>query len=211
LNREKRRRHGPEHVAVEDPEHIFRQLRKRIAEELQKPNLKVKASSNIELAIGTFAPSELITDFCMSDYPFIGSRYVSVTDGHVYIVAGSTNAGAAIMCYRLGFLQSNFNSRGGLAVAVTEDAWMESKMIIFSLYHADFKYQQGELECADDGGAQRRSYPFKKAKAFWFYLKNRYSAFRICDAGFRVAIRATNRVQHRINELRTAIPKRGRK
>lgn len=198
MNREERRRNGLHRAGVEDNEYVFRQLRKRIAEELQKPDLQVKAGSNLELAIGTFAPSELITDFCISDYPFIGSRFVSVTDGHVYIVAGSTRQGTEIMAYRLGFLQSNFTSRGGIGVAITEEGWMGATMILFSLYYADFEFEQGTLHKVNDNVSKRKSYPIKKAKAYWFHLKTRFRTVRICDHLYRAVMLGIKRFSLRL-------------
>lgn len=154
---------------------IFMQIRKRMAEKLADPSLKGNtAVSPLEAAIGTFAPSEYLDGFVMSDYPFIGSRYISVLDGHVYIVAGSTDDGMLVMAYRLGFLQSSFTHRGGIAVGISEDAWMNGIMIMYSLEHASFKMLEGKLEDINGEFGSRRSFPLKKMKAFFAYLKRTY-------------------------------------
>lgn len=156
----------------DDSQQIFHKVRARIAEALQRPGLKVRSASSLEMAIGTFAPSELILDFAMSDYPFIGSRYVSIADGSVYIVAGSTEGGHQIMAYRLGFLQSCLSHRGGIAVGISEDGWMEANMIMFSLHYVDFQEANGQIGDFDPDLTRRTTYPQKKAKAYWYFMKS---------------------------------------
>jgi hypothetical protein len=160
---------------AQNKDEIFMRIRKRMAERLADPGLKGREHvSPLEAAIGTFAPSEYLAGFVMSDYPFIGSRYLSVVDGHVYIVAGATDDGQQVMAYRLGFVQSNFTHRGGIAVGITEDAWMDSLMIMFSLEHAAFNMVAGQLEEINSEYTSRRTFPIKKAKAFFAYLKKEY-------------------------------------
>lgn len=150
------------------PVDIFLLLRKRIAEALREDGIEVNEGvSSLQLAIGTFAPSEVLKRFQVSDFPFIGSRYVSVRDGHVYIVAGATDEGSEVMAYRMGFFRSMFTYRGGLAVGITEDGWMKSCMVMFSLNHASFeRNMEGELTGIDDEVPTRRSYPLKKLKTY---------------------------------------------
>ena len=161
----------PEH----GPLHIFLLLRARIAEALRADGLKVRPNlSSLALAIGTFAPSEIMEGFPISDYPFIGARYVSLRDGHVYIVAGPTDDGLQVMAYRLGWWRSNLSVRGGIAVGITEDAWMDSVMVMFSLTHAGFQLSGvGELAGVFDDAATRRSYPVKKLHAYLAHLWRR--------------------------------------
>lgn len=158
------------------PADIFLMLRKRIAEALREDGIEVnEGASQLELAIGTFAPSEVLKRFQISDFPFIGSRYMSIRDGHVYIVYGATDKGDQVMAYRLGFMRSIFTHRGGMAVAITEDAWMDSRMVMFSLNHASFQFgADGTLDGVDDEAPTRRSYPIKKLKAYWESLKRRF-------------------------------------
>lgn len=156
------------------PADIFLLLRKRIAEALRADGIEVNTGvSSLQLAIGTFAPSEVLKGFQVSDFPFIGSRYVSIDDGHVYIVAGATDAGDQVMAYRLGFFRSIFTHRGGMAVGVTEDAWMRSCMVMFSLNHASFGWKDGELAGVNDEEPTRRSFPVKKMKAYLESWKRR--------------------------------------
>lgn len=158
------------------PADIFLLLRKRIAEALREDGIEVQEGvSSLQLAIGTFAPSEVLKRFYVSDFPFIGSRYVSVRDGHVYIVAGATDDGLAVMAYRLGFFRSILTHRGGIAVGISEDAWMERCMVMFSLNHASFGMDAaGELVGIDDEVQTRRTYPLKKMKAYWESWKRRF-------------------------------------
>lgn len=160
------------------PPDIFLVLRKRIAESLRADGIEVQENvSPLALAIGTFAPSEVLKGFVVSDFPFIGSRYVSIRDGHVYIVAGATDDGGEVMAYRLSFFRSIFTHRGGIAVGVSEDGWMKSGMVMFSLNHASFDQNRvGELIGIDDERATRRSYPIKKLKAYMESWKRRWCA-----------------------------------
>lgn len=157
------------------PADIFLLLRKRIAEALREDGIEVNEGvSSLQLAIGTFAPSEVLKRFQVSDFPFIGSRYVSVRDGHVYIVAGATEEGDQVLAYRQGFIRSMFTHRGGMAVAISEDGWMSSCMVMFSLNHASFERNAvGELTSIDDEVTTRRTYPIKKLKAYLESWKTR--------------------------------------
>lgn len=158
-----------------DRQVIFNLLRKRIAEELKVDGLDVKQVSQLELAIGTFVPSEVVKGFRISDYPFIGARYVSLRDGHVYIVAGATDDGLQIMAYRLGFLQSALTLKGGQAVGITEDGWMDSGMILYSLEHAHFAMKAGVIQGVDESRVTRRTYPIKKWKVYWQFLRRGFT------------------------------------
>lgn len=156
---------------------IFLLLRKRIAEALREDGIEVNSGvSSLQLAIGTFAPSEVLKRFQVSDFPFIGSRYVSVRDGHVYIVAGATDEGDQVLAYRIGFFRSMFTHRGGIAVGISEDGWMGSCMVMFSLNHANFDWNRaGELVGIDDEAPTRRSYPIKKLKAYLECWRRKFS------------------------------------
>lgn len=156
---------------------IFAILRGQIAEALQSPDLKIKQASSLELAIGTFAPSELMEEFVISDYPFIGSRYISKLDGCVYIVAGATDDGMSILAYRLGFIQSTITHRGGDAVAITADAWMKGIMILYMLYHASFEMDNGEIKSVNQDVSIRRSYPIKKTRVFKKFIQAKVTAY----------------------------------
>lgn len=160
------------------PADIFLLLRKRIAEALREDGIEVNEGvSSLQLAIGTFAPSEVLKRFQVSDFPFIGSRYVSVRDGHVYIVAGATDDGDQVMAYRLGFIRSIFTHRGGMAVGISEDGWMKSGMVMYSLNHATFQRgADGELAGIDDETPTRRAYPLKKLKAYLESWKRRFNS-----------------------------------
>lgn len=154
---------------------IFDLLRARIADALRADGLEVTASSALEMAIGTFVPSEIVKNAKISDYPFIGARYIARRDGHVYIVAGATDDGQQVLAYRLGFLQSIFTTQGGIAVGITEDGWMGSEMVLFSMEHERFQMQEGKLQGIDSESTTRRTYPFKKFKVYWQYLTARGS------------------------------------
>ncbi|WP_334043598.1 hypothetical protein [Burkholderia ambifaria] len=159
-----------------DRNRVFDHIRKRIGEELQRPDLRVRPSSQLELAISTFAPSQVLIGFEVSDYPFFDARYVSVRDGHVYIVKGSTDDGEQIVAYRLNFIQSIMTTQGGIGVAITPDGWMESTMVMYSLTHEHFEMKGGVLQGINDQMLERRSYPFKKAHAYWAYWMRRARA-----------------------------------
>lgn len=148
------------------PDMVLMRLRGRIAEELKRDGLVVKEVSQLELAIGTFVPSEVVEGFVVSDYPFIESRYISLRDGHVYFVAGTVEGGGEILAYRLGFWHSIFTTKGGIAVSISEDGWMDSLMILFSLQHAHFDMQGGVIDSVDDSKVTRRAYPGKKFKVY---------------------------------------------
>ncbi len=150
---------------------IFDEIRVEIGKALQRPNLKVRAASSLELAIGTFAPSELIDGFEMSDYPFLGARYVSLRDGHVYIVVGATEDGGSIKAYRLHFLRSIFTTTGGIAVGITCEGWMQSVMVMYSLTHEHFEMADGVLSGVSDTTTDRRSYPLKKVRVYLAHLR----------------------------------------
>jgi len=150
---------------------IFDLLRKRIAEALRADGLEVAEVSQLELAIGTFVPSNVVKGFKISDYPFIHARYVSCRDGHVYVVAGATDSGDQILAYRIGFLTSIFTTKGGAAVGITEDGWMNSDMILFSLQHAHFEMEGGQIEGVNGDRFTRRAYPIKKVRAYGEFLK----------------------------------------
>ncbi|KVV07421.1 hypothetical protein [Burkholderia ubonensis] len=156
-----------------DKNRVFDQIRKRIGEELQRSDLRVRPASQLELAISTFAPSQVLIGFEVSDYPFLDARYVSVRDGHVYIVKGSTDDGEEIVAYRLNFVQSIMTTRGGIAVSITPDGWMDSTMVMFSLTHERFEMKGGVLEGINDQSLERRSYPIKKAHAYWAHWMRR--------------------------------------
>ena len=156
-----------------DKDRIFRQLRQRIAEELKADGLDVKPVSQLELAIGTFVPSEIVAGFGISDYPFIGARYVSIRDSHIYIVAGSTDDGSEVLAYRLGYLQSTLSVRGGHAVGISADGWMQSRMILYSLQHAHFGMADGVIQSVNDEQITRRTFPEKKWSAYKHSIKKR--------------------------------------
>ncbi|ABO60191.1 hypothetical protein LA345_36830 (plasmid) [Burkholderia vietnamiensis] len=156
-----------------DRNRVFDHIRKRIGEELQRPDLRVRPSSQLELAISTFAPSQVLIGFEVSDYPFFDARYVSVRDGHVYIVKGSTDDGEQIVAYRLNFIQSIMTTQGGIGVAITPDGWMESTMVMYSLTHEHFEMKGGVLQGINDQMLERRSYPIKKAHAYWAHWTRR--------------------------------------
>jgi len=149
---------------------IFDEIRVELGKALQRPNLRVRAGSSMELAIGTFAPSEIVDGFEMSDYPFIGARYVSVRDGHVYIVVGATDDGGSIKAYRLHFVQSIFTNTGGIAVGLTCEGWMDSVMVMYSLTNAHFEMKGGEIQGVSDTVTDRRTYPIKKTRIFLAHL-----------------------------------------
>ncbi|MDM8356615.1 hypothetical protein [Pandoraea communis] len=149
---------------------VFNEIRARIGVALSDPGLKVRPASQLELAISTFAPSHVVKGLKFSDYPFIGARYVSVRDGHVYVVAGATRGGQEIEAYRMPFAASMFTMSGGFAVAITAEGWMASRMIVYSLTHERLVMQGGEFERIDEKTLTRRSYPAKKMKAYIFHV-----------------------------------------
>lgn len=157
---------------IQGPQRIFTAIRGRIAEKLQAPDLKVKPASPEELAIGTFAPSVITDGARISDYPFVEARYVSLADGHVYIVYGGTDDGEAVVAYQLGFLQSIFTLKGGEAVAITADGWIDAVMHVYSLKHASFQMINGEVENINGSYTIRRSYPGWKLRAYLRYLND---------------------------------------
>ncbi|CAE6822696.1 hypothetical protein R70006_06281 [Paraburkholderia domus] len=163
-------------VGPTDKNRVFDVIRKRIGEALQRPGLRVRPSSQLELAIATFAPSHVVIGFEISDYPFIGCRYVSVRDGHVYIVAGSTDDGMQVKAYRLNFIQSVFTTDGGIAVGITPDGWMESVMVMYSQSHEHFEMEGGVLKGVNHNIIERRSYPVKKAHVYLTHWTRRARA-----------------------------------
>jgi hypothetical protein len=146
-------------------------LRKLIAEALQQPGLKVRQVSQLELAIGTFAPSTVVKGYVVSDYPFPMCRYVSAADGHVYHVKGPTDDGEEIIAYRQGFLTSLFSSRGGIGVSINDEGWMGARMIMYSLSHMHFDMKGGVLNGINDEWTVRRSYPGKRFGAYVEFLR----------------------------------------
>lgn len=167
VKQERRRR------SSQDKAPIFATLRKRIGEALQDPSLEVRQVSQLELAIGTFAPSSVVKGYRLSDYPFPSCRYVSARDGHVYRVKGATESGREILAYRQGFLTSLFTARGGIAVGITADGWMDSVMIMFSQTHMQFDMKEGVLEGINDSRTTRRAYPLKRVGTFIEFLRRR--------------------------------------
>lgn len=161
---------------TEEPADIFLRLRKRIAEALRAEGIEPKPGvSGLQFAIGTFAPSEILKRFQLSDYPFIGARYVSLRDGHVYIVVDATETGDEVLAYRLGFWRSSVTHRGGMAVSISENGWMDSRMGMYSLTHASFSMgSDGGLEGIDADMSTRRSYPIKKLKAYLEWWKRKW-------------------------------------
>lgn len=154
---------------------VFLRVRGRIAEALSGQGVEIREGVGaMEMAIGTFSPSSILKRFLVSDFPFIGARYVSLRDGGVYIVAGATDDASDLLAYRLGFIRSIFTHRGGQAVAISEDGWMGANMVLFSLLHAGFETNSGrELVAVHDEAQTRRSYPIKKLKAYVEYWKRR--------------------------------------
>lgn len=151
---------------------ILLRLRARIAAAIQAHHPELaEGLSGIQFAIGTFAPSEIMKRFVISDYPFVGARYVSLYDGHVYIVAGTCNDGNELLAYRMGFFQSVVGSKGGIGVSLTEDAWINGVMIMYSLNHAGFSWKNGEIAGVDDEKVTRRSFPLKKLRAWLAFLR----------------------------------------
>jgi hypothetical protein len=169
-------RHKPSKGAKlrHEPPDVFAVIRGRIALSLQQEGLRVRPASQLELAIGTFAPSSILEDLVVSDYPFPGSRYVSVRDGHVYIVVGPTDDGTEVLAYRLGFLHSIFSIKGGAAVGVTPDGWMDSVMVMYSMSHARWGVSNGVIEDVDANHLVRRSYFLKKVRAFGAHFRRSF-------------------------------------
>jgi hypothetical protein len=145
-----------------------------IAEKLKDPSLVVRQASQLELSISTFAPSSIIDGFKIADYPFIESRYLSIEDGHVYIVAGATEDGDKILAYRLWFWWSLLGVKGGIAVGVTPQAWVRSCMTLYSVNHATMHMLQGEVAKVEGESRTRRGYPMKKFKAYVEYHRRRW-------------------------------------
>jgi len=164
---------------------VFERIRIGIAQQLEKcRDLDMrKVGSSLEYAIGTFAPSEMMKEFHVSDYPFIGSRYVSVLDGHVYIVAGSTDKDHLVLAYRQGFFHSCITHRTGLAVGITSEAWLAGVMILYSLDHAAMSMNaKRELVRINAEKTARRVFPLKKLRAYACYLKARLGLNRPAPA-----------------------------
>lgn len=154
---------------------ILTRLRVRIAVELEKNTGHLRQNiTNLEMCIGSHAPSVLLKGFPLSDYPFVGCRYMSVEDGHVYVVAGETEDENGVLAYRIGFIRSIFTSQGGIAVGITEDAWMRSKMIMFSITYASLSFDdKGLVKHVDGDRDTRRVYPIKKAHVYLKFLLNK--------------------------------------
>ena len=98
---------------------------------------------------------------------------MSARDGHVYRVKGATESGREILAYRQGFLTSLFTARGGIAVGITADGWMDSVMIMFSQTHMQFDMKEGVLEGINDSRTTRRAYPLKRVGTFIEFLRRR--------------------------------------
>lgn len=153
-----------------DPQRVFNVIRARVGELLQAPDLQVARVSQLELAIGTFAPSWILKGARISDYPFVEGRYVSLTDGHVYMVHGGMHDREAVLAYRLGFWRSCFTHRGGEAVALTAEGWLAHVMHVYSLNHASFQIDGGAIDHIDGERTTRRAYPGRKFHAYLRYL-----------------------------------------
>jgi hypothetical protein len=158
---------------------IFINLRKAIGEALQQPGLKMRKVSHLEMAIGALAPSTIVKGNVISDYPFPMCRYVSARDGHVYHVKGATEDGEQIEAYRQGFLTSLFTSRGGIAVGISEEGWMGSVMIMYSLTHAHFEMDKGVLQGVRDELTTHRVYPIKRFGVYLTFLRRRIATWPV--------------------------------
>lgn len=179
VDRVKRGKHRSGDRVSGDKASIFIRLRKAIGEALQQPGLKMRKVSHLELAIGALAPSTILKGYVISDYPFPMCRYVSVRDGHVYHVKGATDDGEQIVAYRQGFLTSLFSNRGGLAVAINEEGWMGSVMIMYSLTHAGFEMEEGVLKGLHDEVTTRRSYPIKRFGVYFMFLRRQIATWSV--------------------------------
>ena len=160
---------------------IFISLRKAIGEALQQPGLRMRKISHLEMAIGALAPSTIVKGNVISDYPFPMCRYVSARDGHVYHVKGATEDGEQIEAYRQGFLSSLFTNRGGIAVGISEEGWMGSIMIMYSLTHAHFEMEKDVLQGVQDEWTVRRSFPVKRLGVYLTFIRRRLATWPLAQ------------------------------
>ncbi|CAG9183678.1 hypothetical protein [Cupriavidus pampae] len=161
-----------------DPHRVFTEIRGKIGEQLQDPALQVRRLSNEELAIGTFVPSWIVNDCRISDYPFIGARYVSRVTGEVFIVEGSHPEQPLLICREVGFLRSFFDN-GVRRVAISVEGWLENVMHVYSTNQIHLGMQGGELAELNGELTVRRSYPGLKFRAYLRYLSDHHRLWRL--------------------------------
>lgn len=151
---------------------VFARIRMEIAKALESEGVELREDiSTLEMTIGTLSPTHILKQWTVSDYPFIGARYLSVEDGHEYRVYAATKEGEGLVCYRQSFLLSLLSSYHGIAVSLSVDAWLRSTMVLVSLDHAGFKWDGDRLAALE--GDVRRSYPGRKVKAWGLSLVRR--------------------------------------
>ena len=159
---------------------VFQRLRGMIAEALQADGIEVKpVGSNLELAISTFCPSFVTKHFVVSDFPFVASRYLSVEDGHLYTVFDATDDGQSVVALRrsvwsaLGSWVFRLRVRG-MAVALTDEAWIRSKMIMYSINSVGMEFdERGSLGQVNGEISVRRAYPLKLSRAYFSFVRAR--------------------------------------
>ncbi|WP_454727840.1 MULTISPECIES: hypothetical protein [Cupriavidus] len=156
-----------------DLQRVFHEIRAKIAERLQAPDLTVQRVSPEELAIGTFVPSWLTEGARISDYPFIGARYVSLVTGEVFIVVGSHPDEKAVIAREVGFWRS-FLHDGQRVVAISVNGWLDNVMHVYSTNQISFGMQGNELAHIDGEVITRRSYPGRKFTAYLRYLSDQH-------------------------------------
>lgn len=166
-----------------DPQRVFDEIRAKIAQRLQEPTLRLRTHSRLEMAIGTFAPSWLLDGERISDYAFIGARYVSLVTGEVFIVVQSDPERKAIIAREVGFWRS-FLHDGNRVVSISVDGWLDNVMHLYSTNGISFAMHEGEIVHMNGEVVTRRSYVDQKLRAYGRYLHDQW-------AGRLKAIRAT--------------------
>ncbi|WP_432263050.1 hypothetical protein [Cupriavidus sp. TMH.W2] len=166
-----------------DPQRVFDEIRAKIAQRLQEPTLRLRSHSQLEMAIGTFAPSWLLDGERISDYAFIGARYVSLVTGEVFIVVQSDPDRKAIIAREVGFWRS-FLHDGNRVVSISVDGWLDNVMHLYSTNGISFAMHEGEIVHMNGEVVTRRSYVDQKLRAYGRYLHDHW-------AGRLKAIRAT--------------------
>lgn len=157
-----------------DPQRVFDEIRAKIAQRLQDPKLRVRTQSRLELAIGTFAPSWLLDGERISDYAFIGARYVSLVTGEVFIVVQSDPDRKAIIAREVGFWRS-FLHDGNRVVSISVDGWLGNVMHLYSTNGISFTMQHGEIAHMNGEVVTRRTYVDQKCRAYGRYLHDRFA------------------------------------
>lgn len=162
---------------------VFADIREQIGIAIQRDDIATKTSlSNIEANIASFAPSCMTKNCAVSDFPFVGGAYYSVTDGDIYMVCPplSNDDEGVVAVYGGGLSWACNAILGGRntwsdAVSISKNAWMECRMILVSLPAPDIHFVEGVAEFGSK--ERRRLYLSRFVKAITQRSIDRLQAF----------------------------------